>query len=1162
MSKKVDEKTARSTYGAANPWIRTGASGGTTGVGQKRGPNGGFPVPDPPSEEGPDDDDFKSTLGIHADNEAVEPQEHDGLFIGLKIPPAIGKLIALPDGEPLDKLHVTLVYTKAGTPDQRREAARIASDLFKRYLPLKDALLGGLGRFSASESSDGKDVLYVSVDSPPLTELRSVLVSELEEIGIRADVTHGYSPHVTIKYIDPNDPLPVKRLKPTPVAFEELVIDGVPTNEGIVVLKRDKPKDLGQAAKALDVLDKIKTGIMADLVTQTMPPKNDVSEDLSEDLPPLIQPRAKSRANPRVAASVLEDFADALVNRGYYISSDDKVLGTGTQGVAFLMGDGNVLKVTQDETEARASQNIKKKKLKHIVNIYDVFQLGDSGWFGICQEKLTPVTSAEGKKFHDAIIHFESCVGDENYDMPWEQLKSEAVRIATKDNTLERTQTAIQTLESFQFPDIIGELADQEIEFMDYHGGNLCKRGTDYVLIDLGYSKSPPLQVPRIEGIIQGIAQSLTEDDTNQSATTDTAKGTTGTKPPPLPKKAEPTDDSQDFSGKVIDETLGKKILDQYRELMRSKRNLDVPPNPRALGTGTHGTAFDLGDKVLKLTSDPAEAKSAQKIVGVKTKFICKIYDVFEFRKTGAYGIVQEKLQALTGKEQQQLGDALAATKVYAFLQKNNFDWDQTQKAMVKAIHQVLEKLRGEGKDVDKAYERFSERWAVLKKFKIGEMAQELKANGIDFFDYHSQNIMRRPGGDYVILDLGHESRVQGGGKTPDVLETLVRTMVQELSEAPQATRADSPGRKARPSPASWPDGSGASGSDHTASRGSVSYSNSPLTKAGGDAYVDKIIQMNAAPLAKKGINVHNLKRLGNGMDGIAYDVGNGKVLKVTVDADEANTDHGLKGKSLHHVVKIFDVWRFKVPDGSKEIFGVLEEKLVPLSEQEKKEFEDATDFFNEEMTPHAKEFKSALRSGNWNEFVKVLKRVIAEEKRSEWDRAWDQEAFDILVDRTVEKHLEILEKFKLKEMMTELRSNRVEFTDYHGGNVMKRGGNYVINDLGRSGAERSGAIPVLEKLVRSVVQALLEEPSATGGSMWGGAGSAGAGAGVKAQSSSWSSPSGLASRKDPNDPEEDDDHDEGLWQLTLMRKDNNMQKVTHGHAEEIDPDEGKKGAP
>lgn len=127
-------------------------------------------------------------------------------MICLPIPEAIANTLAVPDGEEPDSMHVTLAYIPGvgGNEDARIRIQQAISPLTETIAPLRGCI-GGMGRFNASETSDGKDVLYASFNSPGLEALRRAVVNAIEQAGFEISRKHGFTPHITLKYVEPSD---------------------------------------------------------------------------------------------------------------------------------------------------------------------------------------------------------------------------------------------------------------------------------------------------------------------------------------------------------------------------------------------------------------------------------------------------------------------------------------------------------------------------------------------------------------------------------------------------------------------------------------------------------------------------------------------------------------------------------------------------------------------------------------------------------------------------------------------------------------------------------------------------------------------------------------------------------------------------------------------
>lgn len=129
------------------------------------------------------------------------------LFVGLKISGAKG--LAIKGGEDPDDFHVTLAYGHfSGWQHDESSVDSIvkrAIDEVRNAIP--DTIrFDAIGRFKASDSSDGKDVIYARVAAGQLEEAHDSLLASLKKNGLALTPTFPeYKPHMTLAYIDPNE---------------------------------------------------------------------------------------------------------------------------------------------------------------------------------------------------------------------------------------------------------------------------------------------------------------------------------------------------------------------------------------------------------------------------------------------------------------------------------------------------------------------------------------------------------------------------------------------------------------------------------------------------------------------------------------------------------------------------------------------------------------------------------------------------------------------------------------------------------------------------------------------------------------------------------------------------------------------------------------------
>lgn len=216
----------------------------------------------------------------------------------------------------------------------------------------------------------------------------------------------------------------------------------------------------------------------------------------------------ESVQSPNNGIAFLKKRAKSLAARGHDISSL-RVLGSGLHGHAYEMPNGRVFKLTDDVLEAQASRVIMGKKTTYIVNIYDVFKFKGTNLFGIVQEKLSRLDSQE-KAFWNEMsdLGVISIALAGTGIAPWSKIEPELNDVLS-DNapeeenlglTPKEKKNIVAKLKKYNFPNMVDELYKYGIEYDDFHGENIMKRGKTSVIIDLGYSRvKNPEEIQMIE---------------------------------------------------------------------------------------------------------------------------------------------------------------------------------------------------------------------------------------------------------------------------------------------------------------------------------------------------------------------------------------------------------------------------------------------------------------------------------------------------------------------------------------------------------------------------------------------------------------------------------------------------------------------------------------
>jgi hypothetical protein len=155
---------------------------------------------------------------------------------------------------------------------------------------------------------------------------------------------------------------------------------------------------------------------------------------------------------------------------------------------------------------------------------------------------------------------------------------------------------------------------------------------------------------------------------------------------------------------------------------------------------------------------------------------------------------------------------------------------------------------------------------------------------------------------------------------------------------------------------------------------------------------------------------------------GIAFDIGNNMVLKLTADDAEAASANSLKGKKFKNIANVFDAWKFQ----KSKYFGIVLELVVPFNRwpnsPEKEQVEEIVDTMG-------------------------LKKLLIKHKGN-WEAVWQEMQAESFVP--LDKNIFLT----FANMTKELQSVGVSgFFDIHLNNLGKRlsSGDIVAFDIGFS---------------------------------------------------------------------------------------------------------------
>ena len=170
------------------------------------------------------------------------------------------------------------------------------------------------------------------------------------------------------------------------------------------------------------------------------------------------------------------------------------------------------------------------------------------------------------------------------------------------------------------------------------------------------------------------------------------------------------------------------------------------------LGTGSHGAAYDLGDRVLKLSHDHDEAIVSALIRGKSLRHVVKIHDVWSLSDSARketpsphkykpwFAVTREKL-VMPKKH-----DIDIMKTMFELYEDESLDlWVNNQRVMVARWRNMLQ-AELDPRSTTKAM-------SILRDVAVG--ASELRSHGFDWTDFHDENILQSASGVYKIVDVG-----------------------------------------------------------------------------------------------------------------------------------------------------------------------------------------------------------------------------------------------------------------------------------------------------------------------------------------------------------------------------------------------------------------------
>lgn len=148
-------------------------------------------------------------------------------MVGLWLSPDTAAALTASAAVPPESLHITLCMMEmdltAMSDVQRARMLTTVDDIAAWTAPLSGEITG-MGRFYASESSDGMDVVWALPSIEGLAALRDRIVERLEECGLECSDEHEFMPHITLAYVAPGSASPIEAVPMLPLAFDRITV--------------------------------------------------------------------------------------------------------------------------------------------------------------------------------------------------------------------------------------------------------------------------------------------------------------------------------------------------------------------------------------------------------------------------------------------------------------------------------------------------------------------------------------------------------------------------------------------------------------------------------------------------------------------------------------------------------------------------------------------------------------------------------------------------------------------------------------------------------------------------------------------------------------------------------------------------------------------------
>jgi 2'-5' RNA ligase len=148
-------------------------------------------------------------------------------MVALVPPVAVAEELAALGTEPVNEIHVTMLYLGKLGEDVTPETVTTLCDVVKGWAGSRQCIEGvynGRGLFCPNPNDDEKSASICLLDAPGITEAFVSLCAALDIARIPFHRDHSYTPHSTVAYLDPAEASVSPLAAPIPVSFSEVTV--------------------------------------------------------------------------------------------------------------------------------------------------------------------------------------------------------------------------------------------------------------------------------------------------------------------------------------------------------------------------------------------------------------------------------------------------------------------------------------------------------------------------------------------------------------------------------------------------------------------------------------------------------------------------------------------------------------------------------------------------------------------------------------------------------------------------------------------------------------------------------------------------------------------------------------------------------------------------